>query len=91
MANSLTDKDIKWVLAHLEAESDTDLFPRSFELTILGMHETEVIDAIQKIDLAQGGPISPRKPFYSAWGRRAHPAPRAGCLQLRSRRPCKQR
>lgn len=53
MANSLTDKTIKWALAHLEAESDTDLFPRSFELTILWMHEVDVIDALKKLDLGQ--------------------------------------
>lgn len=61
MANSLTEKTIKWALAHLEAESDTDLFPRLFELTILAMHEPAVIDTIKKLDLAQYRWDQPRR------------------------------
>jgi hypothetical protein len=61
VANSLTEKTIKWALAHLEAESDTDLFPRSFELTILAMHEREVVDTIKKLDLAQHTWEQPRR------------------------------
>ncbi len=47
----LNEVSYKWAIDHLFKESDTDLFPRPFELTIINDLKTELIKELVEIDL----------------------------------------
>lgn len=49
----LEESSIRWALDHLFKESDTDLYPRPYELQILFEEKEEVIKLCKNIDVAQ--------------------------------------
>lgn len=61
MPNHLTSAHIKWALAHLTLEGDTDLFPRPFEIALLKSNETQVVREVQGLDLIQHKWREPRR------------------------------
>src|SRR6266700_5179236 len=48
---SLRAASYSWAVPHLLKESDTDLFPRPFELEAIESYKEDVVKAIQPIDI----------------------------------------
>jgi hypothetical protein len=50
--NKLERSKLDWALKHLLKESDTDLFPRSFEIEVLDKNWDQIAQELEKIDIS---------------------------------------
>ncbi|HLX39018.1 MAG TPA: hypothetical protein VKR42_00715 [Ktedonobacteraceae bacterium] len=47
----LKPESYKWAITHLVKDSDTDLFPRPFEIDILANYAEDIVKAVQPTDI----------------------------------------
>lgn len=58
--NKLERSKLNWALKHLLKESDTDLFPRPFEIEVLSKKWDQIAQELEKIDISSHQWRSPR-------------------------------
>lgn len=61
VSNGLKKTDVSWALKHLQAEGDTDLFPRPFEIDVLHQKPEVIQKRLLSMDLPQHKWSEPRR------------------------------